>query len=85
MGRLKARFFKGLGFESTNAPEVRAAFLALAAAGEVSGTTQTPFGTKYTVDGYVQGPVAAAQIRTVWIIEREGSRPRFVTARPVDE
>jgi hypothetical protein len=41
------------------------------------------FGTKYVIDGELFTPVGSAvQIRTVWVIDSQDARPRFVTAYP---
>jgi hypothetical protein len=41
------------------------------------------YGTKYVVDGTIEGPAGhAGTVRTVWIVESEGDAPRLVTAYP---
>jgi hypothetical protein len=45
--------------------------------GEVVAEEQTPFGIKYVVDGLVQAPAGRnIELRTVWISEEPGDRPR---------
>jgi hypothetical protein len=43
----------------------------------------SPHGQKYVVVGTVQSPTGrTALVQTVWIIESDDDRPRFVTAYP---
>jgi hypothetical protein len=50
---------------------------------EVESVITSPHGTKYIIDGLLQGTIGIqARIRTVWIIDIGEERPRFVTAYP---
>jgi hypothetical protein len=50
---------------------------------EVFRSVESMYGTKYVVDGTIEGPAGHAGIvRTVWIVESEGDAPRLVTAYP---
>jgi hypothetical protein len=50
----------------------------------VSSVRQTPFGTKYLIEGRISGPTGtAAAIRSVWFVETGERFPRFVTAYPL--
>ena len=37
------------------------------------------YGQRYAVDFHLQGPIAAATIRSLWIIRQNEQVPRFVT------
>lgn len=83
IGQAKARFFRGLGFREDRPLELRAALLEIARAGRVTDEVETPFGTKYVVEGELKGPGnASGRVRTVWITERGRKAPRLVTAYP---
>ncbi len=47
-------------------------------------SSETPYGTKYVIDGELLSPSGVrAWVRTVWIIESESEEPRLVTAFPI--
>jgi hypothetical protein len=82
-GKSKAVFFRQLGFDQQNADLLTAALLAIARENEVSRTATTLHGTKYVIEGPISGPGGKlARIRTVWIVDRGRTTPRFVTAYP---
>lgn len=83
-GRLKAKFFKGLGFSKVNRKELEQQLLHIAHASPVVSVAASPYGEKFIIDGALrtsQGTSAA--VRTIWIIDSGESRPRFVTAYPL--
>ena len=84
VGRSKARFFRSLGFEASDADALREELLTLARRGEVQETERTPYGTKYVVVGSLHTPGGEeAAVTTVWIVEASGpTAPRLVTAYP---
>ena len=83
LGRAKARFFTALGFARDNWPELQAALLAHAAAGEAELGAASPYGQKYTVRGIRQGPAGrSASVVAAWIVLQGEDAPRFVTAYP---
>lgn len=83
VGKAKARFFQRLGFHVSRPEELLAGLLRLAREGEVLDQEATVFGTKYVVDGTLEGPSGvSAPVRTIWILERESVAPRLVTAYP---
>ncbi len=83
VGSAKARFFRGFGFNEQNLELLEAGLLLVARTSEVATITETPYGTKYEVDGDLQTPSGRRVIiRTVWIIEAGLDNPRFVTAFP---
>lgn len=83
VGKTKAQFFRGLGSDTGRPEELLAALLRIAREEAVVEQEATAFGTKYVIDGALEGPAeASARVRTVWIVERESAVPRLVTAYP---
>jgi len=84
IGRSKARFFRGVGFDESNLAVLQQALIELARAEEIIETITSAYGTKYIVDGSITTPSGdQITLRTVWIIEKGRDRPRFVTAYPI--
>ena len=51
---------------------------------EVAAIEESPFGTRYVVDGIMSTPDGREpRVRSVWFIEAGESVPRFVTAYPL--
>ena len=83
VGSPKARFFRSVGFDDANVSSLEHGLLEIALYGEVTEVEQTTHGTKYAVEGVLQTPSEGLKrIRTLWIIDAGGERPRFVTAYP---
>ena len=83
VGRSKAKFFRGFGFNDSNIHLLEQALLSIAHNEHIHEVETTTHGAKYTIDGWLQTPVGrTVRIRTVWIIEKGADRPRFVTAMP---
>lgn len=84
VGGAKARFFRQYGFDDSHADLLRDELLGLAGRADVGSTEDTPYGTKYVIDGSVTTPRGEEiSVRTVWMIEDDGpDAPRFVTAYP---
>ena len=56
----------------------------IAKSGEIKDEMNTPYGTKYVVDGKLDNPAGkVVKVRTLWIIEKGKKLPRFVTIYPV--
>lgn len=84
VGKWKARFFRALGFNETNLDMLEQRLIAIAHSEDVQDVVPSAYGTKYAIEGSLQTPAGSfVQVRTVWIIEIERDRPRFVTAHPV--
>ena len=82
-GRAKSRFFGLLGFSCDEPDRLIRALLRMAAAGTVAEEVVTPFGRKYIVNGMLEAPNGwAVNIRSVWIVRKSETAPRFVTAYP---
>ena len=83
-GRFKAKFFRVLGFNKTNVSLFEKALHTIVTHEEVKDISTTMYGTKYVIDGKIKTPSGKiVTIRTIWIIERDQNRPRFVTVYPV--
>ena len=84
IGRSKARFFRGLGFDESSVAQLEQALIDISRAGEVADVAGSPYGKKYIVDGVLPTPSGSRiMLRTIWIVETGGTRPRFVPAYPI--
>jgi hypothetical protein len=63
-----------------NAELLKETLLRAAAVKDVSDTTDTPFGRKYSINFSMNGPRGRYNIMSVWIIEHGLENPRLVTA-----
>jgi hypothetical protein len=85
VGKSKAKFFRSFGFEETNASHFEQGLIGIAQTKSVTESTETPYGTKYVVDGELETPNGITiYLRTVWIIETGDIIPRLVTAHPLE-
>ena len=83
-GRSKAEFFIQLGFSLAAWEELVRALLRHVVENEVAKIEDSPFGTRYTIEGQLLAPGGkTAVIRSVWFIEKGEELPRFVTAYPL--
>jgi hypothetical protein len=83
VGRSKAKFFRGLGFNDANVSLLEKVLLAIAYEQEVMETVTTRHGIKYVMTGVINTPSnRAVSVLTVWIVDVGEQSPRFVTARP---
>ena len=83
-GAGKAEFFTRFGF----APERWAVFAEAlkrhGQSGSVTNTVESPYGTRYIIDGPLERPSGRwPAIRTVWMIESKTLPPRLITAHPL--
>lgn len=84
VGKGKARFFRGFGFNEQNVLSLEVGLLAIAQTEVVVDVIPTPYGIKYIIDGKLNTPTGVIiNIRTVWMIEQDEGNPRFVTAYPL--
>jgi hypothetical protein len=85
VGKWKADLFRALGFGQDNAEVLERRLLEIAMGNPVISDIQTPFGTKYVIEGNLLTPEGRlVQLLTVWIVEPSDPRPRFVTAYPAE-
>jgi hypothetical protein len=84
IGMWKSIFFGSLGFDETNADLLERKIISIAQSEDVKQVTESPYGTKYVIDGLLQTLTGESiQLRTIWIIETGEEHPRFVTAYPL--
>jgi hypothetical protein len=85
-GRGKHDFFVRFGFSPGAWETLRDALLGHAAEHEVTRVEDSPFGTRYVIEGTLAVPDGRGPlVRAVWFIEEGESVPRLVTAYPVKE
>ena len=83
IGRAKAKYFRSFGYTESNPDQLAADLLTIAKSEDVSQEVSSHYGTKYVIDGDILTPVGTAvRLRTIWVIEPNDERPRFVTAYP---
>jgi hypothetical protein len=82
-GHTKAVYFLRFGFRQAEWEVMAEALRRHAVSSEIVKVEDTPFGTRYTLEGTLQTPDQRNPIiRTGWLID-ETDIPRFVTAIPV--
>lgn len=82
-GRTKAKFFRSFGFNETNLDLLKQALIRIAQTQKVNEEVSSPHRKKYIIDGTIHTPNdRIISIRTVWIIEKNQNKPRFVTTYP---
>jgi len=83
VGRFRAAFFAGFGYNRDRWQQLEADLRALVQSQDAKEGPPTEYGRKYEVRGILKGPNGkSVDVVTVWVI-REGERvPRFVTAYP---
>ncbi len=73
-----------MGFNQNNAALLEQQLLRIAKIENIIRHMVSPYGTKYIIDGSLEGIRGiSGRIRTIWIIEAGGESPRFVTAYPL--
>jgi hypothetical protein len=85
VGHTKALFFRKFGYNESNIEAFEEALLTIARNDDVVEIETKPYGVKYILEGSVKSPLnIIANIRTVWIVEADHTRPRFITAYPAE-
>jgi hypothetical protein len=83
VGKVKARYFRSLGYTEENEDLLADGFLMIAKSEGVSQEITSRYGNKYIIEGELVTPIGTrVRIRTVWVLESHDERPRFVTAYP---
>ena len=83
-GRGKAAFFSAFGFQVSAWEALADALQQQAKDNAVTFSEDTPFGTRYIIEGPLPSPNGRQlQVRTVWFIDKVGQVPRFVTTYPL--
>lgn len=84
IGKSKAKFFRSVGFNETNANLLKEGLQCIAQSEDIKEAIPTLHGVKYIIDGMIQTPVGISiKVRTLWIVDRDDGYPRFVTAYPI--
>ena len=79
----KAAFFEELGFRRADPETLAKALQKLAHQAEVTQTATSPHGQKYVMVGQIKSPVGkAADVQTIWIVDKGMDVARLVTAYP---
>lgn len=85
-GRHKARFFLGFGFRADSCRVLASALRTHAEEHEVLVAQDTPFGTRYNIEGRMKTPDGRNPfVRVIWFVDAGDDHPRLVTAYPVGE
>lgn len=83
VGRFKAAFFASVGYTRQDWEQLQQEFLSIAASEDATPGQPSAFGQKYEVRGRIEGSTGRRfEVVTVWIVLRDESSPRFVTAYP---
>src|SRR5262245_44205923 len=83
-GWSKARLLRRLGHDERTMDVLITNLLDIAYFEDVQEVSVTEFGLKYQIDGLVETPSGVAvQFRTIWFIDTNDDRPRFVTGYPI--
>jgi Domain of unknown function (DUF6883) len=84
IGRHKATVFLSFGFTADRWLDLSLALVRHAAEYEVTKAEDSPFGTRYVIEGIMPPPDSRSPlIRTVWFVDTGADVPRFVTAYPL--
>ncbi|SRR6266566_3236629 len=78
----KAELFLALGFTRENWRALADAFGEIARRATVTQQIDSPHGSKFIIDDYIEALGSRAAVRTVWIVDRGSESPRLVTAYP---
>ena len=82
-GMAKARFFAANGYRVEDWQRFADDLRRHGKQHDVAGIVESPYGTRYSVDGQLTTPSGKSiRVVTVWIIEKGTDVPRLVTAYP---
>ena len=82
-GKDKAMVFLSHGFRAEEPETLKASLLKVVQGNEALRTIVTIHGQKYVIEGDLETPDGRGiYIRTIWIVDRGGTIPRFVSAYP---
>ena len=85
-GASKAAFFAHFGFRAEEWQVLAVALLRHAAKQPVIKVVESPYGTRYTVEGPLETPSGRSPcVRSVWILSEETRAPRLISAFPAPE
>ena len=79
----RQRFSKNSDFADPNRKTLAKALQKLARQAEITKSATSPHGEKYVIVGQVESPTGkAANVRTIWIVDKGRDMARLVTAYP---
>jgi len=82
-GKSKAAFFARFGFSAEAWQTLAEALIRHATEHEVARAEDSPFGTRYVIEGDLHAPDGRAPlVRVIWFVDTGADIPRFVTAYP---
>jgi len=82
-GRSKGEFFARFGFRVEEWKVLAEALRKHGRTYSVVTAVDSPFGTRYTIDGVLETPDGRRpRVRTVWIVAKGSCVPRLITAHP---
>jgi hypothetical protein len=85
-GAGKAIFFTSFGFRIEDWHVLARALRKPAQSHTVSSIVDSDYGSRYAIEGTLETPDGRRPIiRTIWILERDSTEPRLITAYPVQE
>ena len=83
VGRLKATFFRGLGYSPETWRQVEMDRRTQHLSRDVTIEERTPYGQKYSIRAPLIGPSGrSAEVVSAWFVRSGEEVPRFVTAYP---
>ncbi len=85
-GRGKASFFVRFGFCVEDWELLAEALRAHGTSRQVVKTVESPYGTRYAVEGPLESPDGRRPlVRTVWLVKKGQATARLITAYPIKE
>jgi hypothetical protein len=82
VGRWKAKFFRGIGFDERNVESLEKGLMEIVMTEDIVATATSLHGEKYVVDGQITSPAGKrVRLRTVWIVDEGEEHGRF--ERPI--
>jgi uncharacterized protein DUF6883 len=85
-GRGKADFFVRFGFRVEEWELLIEALRTHGASQQVVKTVESPYGTRYAVEGRLESPDGRRPlVRTVWLVKKGQVAARLITAYPIKE
>ncbi|MBM4055389.1 MAG: hypothetical protein FJ264_12135 [Planctomycetes bacterium] len=83
-GSSKASFFAQFGFSAQNWETLAQSFRKHVKMHDIAKVVESDYGTRYSVDGYIETPDGRnPNVRSVWIIPKQSRIPRLITAHPI--
>ncbi len=82
-GSSKASFFCQFGFTLENWEIFAQSLRRHAKNHDVTKVVESKYGTRYSIDGYLETPDGRnPEVRSIWITEKQSTIPRLITAHP---